>query len=452
MEITRKQVSCFTNSKAVTDIHAFTTSEFRKHKSKISKTTLNWLNVHGFSGKQGEVCLIPDSKGMLKSVFFGLGDSKDVFNWASIATQLPRGKYKFLEQSDMMEIMWGMESYSAEKPKAKLLSGSKQSSVKHLLDSIYWIRDLINAPANLLGPTELALEASSLTKFDAKVKIIKGSTLDKDYPAIALVGNASDRKPCLIDISWGNQKNKKLTLVGKGVCFDSGGLDLKPPAGMRLMKKDMSGAAHVLGLAKLIMQQNLPINLRVLVPAVENSVSGSAYRPGDIVETRAGIKVEVDNTDAEGRMILCEPLYEASQQGTDLLISMASLTGAASIGLAPDLPSLFTGNESLAREIMQHGKEHNDHIWHMPYHEPYASVLRTENGDLLNSTTGHPYGGSIKAAMFLREFVQSQAKDYLHFDMMCWNVTARPGRPRGGDAMAIRALFSFLQEWSHNRT
>jgi leucyl aminopeptidase len=273
--------------------------------------------------------------------------------------------------------------------------------------------------------------------------IVGDALLKHNYPAVHAVGRASEKAPRLIDLRWG-RKGPKVTLVGKGVCFDSGGLDLKTAAGMKLMKKDMGGAAHVLGLASMVMAAGLPLRLRVLVPAVENSVSGNAFRPLDVLKTRKGLTVEVGNTDAEGRLILCDALAEACREKPDLLIDFATLTGAARVALGAGLPALFCNDEALAQTLLDEGLARHDQLWRLPLHQPYRKSLDSQVADL-NNISDAPFGGAITAALFLQAFVEAGIP-WAHFDLMAWNTSASPGRPQGGEAMALRAVYGAIEQ------
>ena len=307
------------------------------------------------------------------------------------------------------------------------------------------IRDLVNTPASDMGPDELEAAARSLAKsFKAQFKVIRGAALKRNFPMIHEVGKASPRAPRLIDFVWGNSGAPKITLVGKGVCFDTGGLDIKPSSGMLLMKKDMGGAANVLGLAHMIMAAKLPVRLRVLIPAVENSIAGNAFRPGDILRSRKGITVEIGNTDAEGRLVLGDALALADEETPDLLIDMATLTGAARVALGPDLPPFYTDDDAVAVAIAGAAKTENDPLWRMPLWEPYARLFESPISDMNNSGESG-FAGSITAALFLKRFVD-RAKCYVHLDIFAWTPQARAGRPKGGEAQGPRALFSMIRQ------
>ncbi|HCH69212.1 MAG TPA: leucyl aminopeptidase, partial [Colwellia sp.] len=307
------------------------------------------------------------------------------------------------------------------------------------------VRDLINTPAADMMPKELGESAQALAdNFGGILKQIIGEDLlTQNYPTIHAVGRASAHQPRLIDLTWGNKQHPKITLVGKGVCFDSGGLDLKPSAGMRNMKKDMGGSAHVLGLAHLIMSHKLPINLRVLIPAVENAVSNNAMRPGDVLTTRSGLTVEIDNTDAEGRLVLCDALTEADQESPELIIDFATLTGAMRVALGTELPGFFSTCDEIAAGITNAGSKISDPVWRMPLYQPYNDLFKSTIADMANCSTT-PFGGAITAALYLQKFIRKET-NWVHFDVMAFNVRTLSGRPLGGEAFGIRAVFDYLQ-------
>jgi leucyl aminopeptidase len=297
-----------------------------------------------------------------------------------------------------------------------------------------------------MGPAELAAAAQELAKtHKAKIKVVVGDDLLKqNFPMIHAVGRASVRAPRLIDLTWGKESDPKVTLVGKGVCFDTGGLDLKPAAGMLNMKKDMGGAATMMAVASMVMACNLPVRLRLLVPAVENSVSGNAFRPLDVVPTRKGISVEIGNTDAEGRLILCDALHEGASEKPTMMVDCATLTGAARVSLGTDLPALFCNNDELANGLLASGEEVTDPMWRMPLYRPYRRLLDSKVADI-NNVSGGTFGGAITAALYLQEFVPDEVP-WAHFDMMAWNNAPRPGRPEGGEAQAARAIFATIEK------
>jgi leucyl aminopeptidase len=308
-------------------------------------------------------------------------------------------------------------------------------------------RDLINTPANDLGPEELAAAAITLFgTYGGSSRVIEGEALlAENFPMVHAVGRASSRAPRLVDAHWGDASDPKVTLVGKGVVFDTGGLDIKPSSAMTLMKKDMGGAANVLALAAMIMDAELPVRLRVIIPAVENAISGSAFRPGDVLASRKGISVEIGNTDAEGRLILADALALADEEAPDLLIDMATLTGAARVALGPDLPPFYTDDEGFAADLATHAEAVNDPLWRLPLWRPYESYLDSKIADINHiNTSGAGFAGSVTAALFLARFVE-KAATWAHFDIYGWNPADRPGRPAGGEAQAARALFALLQ-------
>jgi leucyl aminopeptidase len=319
--------------------------------------------------------------------------------------------------------------------------GAARERVRAAAEATYWVRDLINTPANDMGPAELAAAARGLARrFGARLGVVAGPALREGFPAVHAVGRASRRSPRLLDLRWG-RRGPQVVLVGKGVCFDSGGLDLKSAAGMKLMKKDMGGAAHVLGLARMIMAARLPLRLRVLIPAVENAVSGDALRPLDVIRTRRGLSVEVGNTDAEGRLILADALTAAGSP--DLLVDFATLTGAARIALGTELPALFCNDDELAARLAACADAEDDPLWRLPLHAPYARMLRSSVADLSNVADG-PYAGALVAALFLERFVDP-GTPWIHLDLMGWNLGGTPGRPEGGEAMGMRAVFRLIE-------
>ncbi|WP_342644051.1 leucyl aminopeptidase family protein [Rhodoligotrophos ferricapiens] len=424
----------------------------------VPEPSRSWARAQDFQGKPGQLVLLPGSSGNLKGVLYGLGSLKegyDPFAPGKLATLLPRGLYCFAESVPnprLAALGWLLESYrfaayrSRPEPKALLVtpSGCDRSALLSEAEAVGLARDLINMPSSDMGPAELADAACKVAEAGgAEISVIADQdVLSRDYPMVHAVGRASARLPRLIDMRWGRRDAPKLTLVGKGVCFDTGGLDIKPASGMLLMKKDMGGAANVLALAKLIMAAELPVRLRVLIPAVENSISGAAFRPGDVLRSRKGLTVEIGNTDAEGRLVLADALALAEEEDPDLLIDMATLTGAARVALGPELPAFFASQDDLANRLVMHGAEQNDPVWRLPFYEPYASWLDSKVADLNNVSDGG-FAGAITAALFLKRFV-SPARAYIHVDLMAWTPKARPGRPIGGEAQAIRALYALI--------
>ena len=338
------------------------------------------------------------------------------------------------------------KAYFSQGAKVALLARGADDLIAAQAEGIALARDLINTPAGDLGPRELAAAARDLAgRHSAKCTVIAGKDLLKQgYPAVHAVGRAADNGPRLIDITWGKVKAPRVTLVGKGVCFDTGGLDLKPSSAMLNMKKDMGGSAQALGLAYLIMANELPVRLRVLIPAVENSVSGRAFRPKDIIQTRAGLSVEIGNTDAEGRLILADALTRAGEHSPDLTLDFATLTGAARIALGPELPPLYTDDEALAADLLAAGRAVGDPLWRMPLWPGYRAALDTEIADIKNDASAWAQAGSVTAALFLQRFAPASGA-WAHMDIFAWNPRARPGFPEGGEAQAIRACYAVLK-------
>jgi len=418
-----------------------------------------WVESSGFSAKPDSHCLVPNGEGGLSAVLAGIQEPGDPFVLARLCSALPAGSY-FLESdwdaalTARATVGWALGGYRFTRYKANQQEFAKlvidprcdAQRIKDQVNAVFLVRDLVNTPAEDMMPEHLSETIKDLARrFDAKVTECVGDALvENNYPAIHAVGRASTHAPRLIDLQWGDATNPKLTLVGKGVCFDTGGLDLKPSSNMRLMKKDMGGAAHAVGLAQLVMSADLPVRLRLLVPAVDNAVSGSAYRPGDVLMTRKGLSVEIDNTDAEGRVILCDALAEGAAEQPDLMMDFATLTGAARVALGTDVPALFCNQDRLAEGLMGASQRVHDPIWRMPLYAPYKELLKSEIADLANAAS-KPFGGAITAALFLEAFVPPDVP-WAHFDIMAWNLSDRPGRPVGGEAMALRAVFEYLVE------
>ena len=419
----------------------------------------NWAKANGFAAEAGAVCLVPDENGHPALVLYGLSDAPDPFAFAALPGKLPKGRYAFAaplpaESATAAAQGWALALYAFHRYKSK--NGKEQpvliwpehadrALVERIVLGVGLARDLINAPANEMGPKELAEAALALARLHgAEAREIVGDDLiTENYPAIHAVGRASSRPPRLVDIRWGDPAAPKVTLVGKGVCFDSGGLDLKSASGMKLMKKDMAGAASVLGLAKMVMMANLPVRLRVMVPCVENAVAGNAFRPLDVIATRKGMTVEIGNTDAEGRLIMCDPLHDAASEKPEMILDLSTLTGAARSALGTEIGALFCNDDALAAGLVRHGELQADPLWRLPLWKPYRKMLDSKVADISNCSDS-PYAGAITAALYLQEFVETVP--WAHVDMMAWNTSSRPGRPEGGEAMAIRAAYAYLAE------
>ncbi|MGH6933327.1 MAG: leucyl aminopeptidase family protein [Dongiaceae bacterium] len=444
-------------SAAAVPITPIAHKQFKAWTGKQRNSLRNWSADAGFTAKPGSVLLVPGPKGELAGVLLGVESGPDIWSYGDLARSLPRRIYRLDGRLDggtatRAALGWALGGYSfarykKRRPFARLVwpEGCDRAGVERAARSIFLVRDLINTPTEDMGPAHLSSAAEAVAKeFGASFKVIVGDDLLKaNYPMIHAVGRASSRPPRLIDLRWG-KRGPLIALVGKGVCFDSGGLDLKTASGMQLMKKDMAGGAHVLGLARMIMAANLPVRLRVLVPAVENSVSGNAYRPLDVIRTRKGLTVEIGNTDAEGRLILCEALTEACAEKPGLLIDCATLTGAARVALGTDLPALFSNDDAAADALLRHGREQDDSLWRLPLHKPYRRMLDSKVADLNNVSDGG-YAGAITAALFLQEFVEPGVP-WIHIDMMAWNTRQQPGRPEGGEAVTVRALYAMIAE------
>ncbi|MEO0349649.1 MAG: leucyl aminopeptidase family protein [Cyanobacteria bacterium P01_A01_bin.15] len=422
--------------------------------------SVTWCQASGFSGQSGSVCLIPNANGKIAKVLVGRPERFGTWTLADLPKSLPAGTYTLADtfsdsNATKLYLGWQLGSYSFDRyklAKASLLATLQAADnvdiayAKAATEATYLVRDLVTTPSNNMGPEQLEETASSLAdRYEAKVQVIAGGDLViENYPMIYAVGKASTRAPRLIDLRWGNGEGPKITLVGKGVCFDSGGLNIKSAAGMRLMKKDMGGAAQVLGLAQMIMAMELPVNLRVLVAAVENSIAGNALRPLDILTSRKGTTIEVGNTDAEGRLVLADALWEASSEDPDLLIDCATLTGAARVALGTELPAFFCNSNQTTQALLSAGQALDDPLWNLPLHTAYRSMLDSSVADINNIASGS-YGGAITAALFLQEFIQTDIP-WIHMDLMAYNLRSLPGRPEGGDAMGMRALFELIKQ------
>jgi leucyl aminopeptidase len=423
----------------------------------------NWVRAIGFSADPGKHALVPGNAGRFARVMVGLGDADDtrrtMWALAGLPGELPEGCYRLETipegaDSTRLALGWALANYAftryhAKNPTPTTLvwpEGADRGRAERLARAAFLARDLANTPAGDLGPEELAAEAVRVAETTgARHRVIVGDDLlTENYPTIHAVGRASDRAPRLVDIMWGDEAAPKVTLVGKGVCFDTGGLDLKTASGMRLMKKDMAGAAIVLGLAQAIMDAGLPVRLRVLLPLVENAVSGNAVHPMDIVRTRKGLTVEIGNTDAEGRLILCDALAEASTEKPELLVDMATLTGAARVALGPELAGLFCNDEALARGLLEAAENEEDPMWRMPLWRPYRKMIDSKIADI-NNVSESPHAGAITAALYLQEFVDPGIS-WAHLDVMAWNPQSRPGRPEGAEATALRALYAHIAQ------
>ena len=444
-------------------IHSVDRVGFAALGKAIDARARRWLKSLGFDGAPDTHAIVPAEDGSIEAVWAGVRSASDPWVLSLLPKALPAGIYHLGGAGLTLDpgaaaLAWELGGYSfdlykpARREPAELTLPDGDAAQRGLIvaAAISSTRDLINTPAEHLSPAALAEAVRLVAKqHGARFKQVVGDKLLKaGFPSIHAVGRAADeasgRAPRLIELNWGEAKNPLITLVGKGVCFDSGGLDIKGADGMRLMKKDMGGAANTLGLAQMIMALRLPVRLQLLIPAVENSIAGNAFRPGDVFKTRQGLHIEIGNTDAEGRVILCDALAYGAESKPALMIDMATLTGAARIALGTQLPALFCRDIVQARELVDLGMTTQDPLWHMPLWAPYHGGIESEIADIVN-TGRNPMGGAINAALFLADFVPAQ-QEWLHIDMHAWNEGARPGRPPGGEAQTLRTLLAYLQQ------
>jgi leucyl aminopeptidase len=415
--------------------------------------------AQGFKAEGFQLAILPGERDDWSAVL-GVANVAELSPWclAKGAESLPEGTYRVAGQGPGPAILgWllGQYRFDAYREKKKDAKGprvlltdepARIAETVMLAESTFLVRDLVNMPAGDLGPAELQAAIEAVAKdCGAKSRTIAGAQLHKGFPMVEAVGRAAtaERAPRLIEVEWGDQRHPKLALVGKGVCFDSGGLDIKPSSGMRLMKKDMGGAAHALALARLVMKANLPVRLHLVIPAVENAVSGAAFRPGDILNSRKGLSVEIGNTDAEGRLILADALALAAEHKPELILDFATLTGAARVALGPDLPALFANDDRLACELLDCGTRVSDPLWRMPLWKGYDEMLSSDVADLGNMADA-PLAGAVTAALFLQRFVP-EGTPWAHFDTFAWRPSAKPGRPKGGEALGLRAAWEMLR-------
>ena len=449
-------------SSSALPLHVLERNDFNAWREALAPALQAWVDAQQFSAAPGALILLPsvhpDEKPGIAAAAIGIGDPLDPYSYAHAPYGLPPGDWEpasslTVEARSALQLGWGLGSYRFSRYKqpprqpARLLlrDADADAEALDLLAACLRVRDLVNTPTEHMGPEQLEAVAREIAqRHGAQVEVIAGEELlAQNFPAIHAVGRASHRAPRLIALRWGASDLPHVALVGKGVCFDTGGLDIKPADGMRNMKKDMGGAAHALGLAQLVMARKLPVRMQLLLGAVENAIGPNAYRPGEVISTRAGISVEIDNTDAEGRVVLCDAMAYAAEGKPALMLDYATLTGAARIALGPDLPALFCNNEALANDYLRAAEATADPLWRLPLWRPYATYLASTVADMANSG-GSRMAGAITAAIYLDRFVP-QDLPWAHVDVYSWNDNARPGRPQGGEAQGLRAAFAFLK-------
>ncbi|QHS28475.1 leucyl aminopeptidase family protein [Piscirickettsia salmonis] len=443
------------DAEKTTAINAVIKDDFGAWLEGQSAFTQNWLKSSGFKADVGQFQLLSDEAGQLFQVVLIIANESDFWSFGNLS-RLPQGQYMLSAlpvNEEQAAVAFALGSYCFDRYKESKKTGPELvigdalvfQAVNRQVNALCLGRDLINTPAEDMGPQDMADTVKGLAKeFNADFKEIVGDELiTEDYPAIHAVGRASDRAPRLLELNWGDKADKKVTLVGKGVCFDSGGLDIKPSSGMLFMKKDMGGAAHAIALAHWIMAAKLNISLRLLIPAVDNAIAGNAYRPGDVIATRKGISVEIKNTDAEGRVVLGDALALAAEAQPELVIDFATLTGAARVALGTELPACFTNQRKIETALRKLGEDLADPVWPMPLFKAYRSKIDSQIADLSNCDLGG-YGGAITAALYLEEFVGDCP--WIHFDVMGYNNRSLPGRPEGGEIMGVRTVFSYLEQ------
>lgn len=441
-------------------LHVVEHARFQEWLTTQPPAVGSWAKAQDFDASPGSTLLIPAAEGGLAGAVLGIGDPLDPFSYGHAAYSLPPRAFRLADRitSSMraaVELGWGLGAYRFSRyrkpsrlPALLVLDEEASAEAVAALAASVRVRDLVNTPTEHMGPDELEHVMRGIAdQHGAALEVTAGDELlAGNFPAIHAVGRASHRAPRLIQLEWGERSAPHVVLIGKGVCFDTGGLDIKPAAGMRHMKKDMGGAAHVIALAEWIMTRELPLRITVLVPAVENAIGPTAFRPGEVISTRAGISVEIDNTDAEGRLVLCDALTFAGEQQPQLIIDFATLTGAARVALGPDLPALYSNDDALANALLQAGTEQRDPLWRLPLWHAYERYLKSGIADVANAGSSR-MAGSITAALYLERFVAPQQK-WAHLDVYSWNDNDAPGRPAGGEAQGLRAVFALLQQHS----
>lgn len=445
-------------------VHAVRPDDLAALSAMLPPAASAWLAATGFEAGAGAVAALPGEDGRPVAAVFGLGKpaaagripASDPLAPGVLATQLPAGTFRLasgFEDPAAAALAFALGSYRFDRyrsrrkavPRLVLPEGADGAEIARIADAVFRARDLVNTPANDLGPEELAGAVRALAERHGAdfTEIVGDDLVTHNFPLIHAVGAASDRAPRLVDLTWGDPAHPKVTLVGKGVAFDTGGLNIKPDASMLLMKKDMGGAAAAIALADMIMDAGLPVRLRLLVAAVENAISGNAFRPGDVYRSRKGITVEIGNTDAEGRLILADALALADEEAPEVLVDFATLTGAARVALGPDLPPLYCDDDAFAAALLSSGARVGDPLWRMPLWRPYEKMLDSKVAEI-NHISGGAFAGSITAALFLSRFVE-KAKTWAHLDVFAWVPSAKPGRPEGGEAQSSRALYALFK-------
>ncbi|GAB6197010.1 leucyl aminopeptidase family protein [Lysobacter xanthus] len=441
-------------------LHVVDRARAPQWRDALSPVARGWLDAQAFDAAPGTAIVVPGDDGAPAAALLAIGDALDPFAYAHGPQALPVGDYAPAGTLDAAErhallLGWGLGSYrfsryrAAPRAPARLHAAELPDEVRDVLAACVRVRDLVNTPTQHMGPDELERTVCEIAEVHAgaRIHVVGGDDLvEQNFPAIHAVGRASHRAPRLIRLDWGDAAHPHVAIVGKGVCFDTGGLNLKTGDGMRNMKKDMGGAAHAIALAELVMARRLPIRLTLLVPAVENAVGPDALRPGEVIATRSGVHVEIDNTDAEGRLILGDALVHASEESPALLIDFATLTGAARIALGPDLPALYANDEARAAALLEASATTRDPLWRMPLWRPYWRYLTSGIADIANSGPSR-MAGSITAALYLERFVPP-GQPWLHMDTYSWNDADRPGRPAGGEAQGLRAVFAMLKAFA----
>lgn len=435
-------------------LYLLSAKQWESNEVELTSYERNQLILQQFQGNSGDIAMIANDNGLFTKAYIGTGHHQHIVSIAKAALRLPAGLYAL--QQDVVPyayVVWALAQYRFDsfkshtiEPRVLLVDASKQNNILAQAEAIFLVRDLINQPSNQLGPQELGTVMANLAlRYGADFEQIVGDQLlINNFPAIHMVGRSAANAPRLLELNWGDASHPQITLIGKGVCFDSGGLTIKPYAGMRLMKKDMGGAAHALGLAQWIMASHLPVRLQVLIPAVENSIGPDAFKPGDIITMRNGLTVEIDNTDAEGRLVLADACVLAGESNPELIINFATLTGAARVAVGTDIAAMFSNNDQLANDLSQASYQTDDPLWRLPLFKAYESLLDSSVADLANASAS-PYAGAITAALFLQRFMP-EGVPFAHFDIMAWNVSSKPGKPEGGEAMGIRAIAAYLQQ------